>query len=112
MLEQTCKLNVFHSGGRAFYYWLDVFAASRPSRGGSHEKTAALSYTFMGKQEGHGRVYVRTQGSSQRRYTGIKDTAQIFSEPLRCLLRLEAPKCMYVMLFFVFWGGFLDCQGG
>lgn len=63
LLGQTGKLNVFPSGGRAFHYWMDVFATSRPSRGGSHEKTATLSYTFMGKQEGHGGVYVRTQRS-------------------------------------------------
>lgn len=63
LLEQAGKLNVFPSGGRALHYWLDVFAPSRPSRGGSHEKTATLSYTFMGKQEGHGGVHVWTQGS-------------------------------------------------
>lgn len=62
-LSKLANWMSFPSGGRPLHYWLDVFATSRPSRGGSHEKTATLSYTFMGKQEGHGGVHVWTQGS-------------------------------------------------
>ncbi len=60
----------FHSGGRAVHHWLDVFATSRPPRGGSHEKTAALPYPHVGEQKGHCGVHVRTQGSPQGRHTG------------------------------------------
>lgn len=64
----------------------------------------------MGEQEGHGGVYVRTQGSSQRRYTGIEkhDTKILWA--LISLLKLEATKCMDNMLFFVYI--FLDRQEG
>lgn len=63
-------LNAFHSGGWALHHWLDVFAAPWPPCGGSHEKTTTLPYPHVGEQKGHCGVYVRTQGSPQRRHTG------------------------------------------
>lgn len=61
---------MFHSGGRVVHHWLDVFATSRPPRGGPHEKAPTLPDPHDGEQQGNCGVHVWTQRSSQRRHTG------------------------------------------